>query len=67
LRDIAKELGVDFRRLEAMMPRVTDDDKHSFLYINRPENKVFKNFTTYLGPLITPADEAGWLKAPRVR
>jgi hypothetical protein len=57
LQDIAKELGVDYRRLEAMMPRVTETDKHSFLYINRPENKVFKNFTTYLGPLILPPEE----------
>lgn len=57
LRDIATELGVDYRRLEAMMPRASDHDQHSFLYINRPLNRVYRNFTTDLGPLILPPEE----------
>lgn len=57
LKDIATELGVDYRRLEAMMPRASDTDQHSFLYINRPLNRVYRNFTTDLGPLILPPEE----------
>lgn len=53
VKDIAEELGMDWRYLSAIMPT----EKYAFLFIDRQNNAIYQNFDLYLGPLRAPPSE----------
>lgn len=53
VKDIALELCMDWRRLWAMMPI----QKFEFLFFDRQNNAIYKNFEEFLGPIRAPPTE----------
>lgn len=53
VKDIALELCMDWRRLWAMMPI----QRFEFLFFDRQNNAIYKNFEEFLGPIRAPPNE----------